>query len=473
MANPQTQPYGMLTDPAYADLLASQQDAASLQKVMQSTPAAPPSGHLAHVLNTADNMGGPVAPAPPPQPKVVLDQDPQHQQEGHLQNALNRDYEKDANPYGSPTNHPGFFGKLAHALSHATGGDTRRQWEEQGLAHQLNDIKSEEAKNALEGAQTNEAQQRAKNSPVELAERAGEQGLKLNDQGQLVPQTTEEQSPGFKTQEELKQAQIYGLKNPWAKLPDKEPLQNVDDINAGMADRYQVLHPGAELPAHFKLPPNATKGDFERIDKLLNGEESALGSQQQREIANQMRAQTYALAMMKAKEGEGKTDFAQKQVALKTYAPAMDSAERFNVMTDAYEKAAKSGDQQAMLNLLANHLGMTMGLQKGARITKDLYQEAAQSTPWLDKIGAKFDSRGYLSGVTLNKQQMQQMVSLAQQRYGEDVKKARSEGEYIGLTDDGPKRTPNTATINYYKSLAGGNGAKAKELASQDGWTVQ
>ena len=92
----------------------------------------------------------------------------------------------------------------------------------------------------------------------------------------------------------------------------------------------------------------------------------------------------------------------EKNDLLKAYQPALDSAERMNVMTDAYEKAVKNHDQQAMLNLLANHLGMTMGLQKGARITRDLYQEAAQSTPWLDKIGAKFDSRGYLSGVTLN-----------------------------------------------------------------------
>jgi hypothetical protein len=171
-------------------------------------------------------------------------------------------------------------------------------------------------------------------------------------------------------------------------------------------------------------------------------------------------------------ETPGESLSAKKQ-ALTTFQPAMDSAERFNVMSDSYEKAVKNGDQQAMLNLLANHLGMTMGLQKGARINRDLYKEAAQSTPWLQKIGAKFDDQGYLSGVTLNKQQMQQMVNLAQLRYAEDTKKARSEAAYLGIKDDGPKRTPGEATIRYYKALAGGNGATAKELAAADGWSVQ
>ena len=44
-----------------------------------------------------------------------------------------------------------------------------------------------------------------------------------------------------------------------------------------------------------------------------------------------------------------------------------------------------------MINLLYNHIGMTTGLQKGARITKDLISEAENSAPWmatlLKKIG--------------------------------------------------------------------------------------
>jgi hypothetical protein len=95
------------------------------------------------------------------------------------------------------------------------------------------------------------------------------------------------------------------------------------------------------------------------------------------------------------------------------------SAERLNVMTDALPDAL-AGDQQAMLNLLSNHLGMTMGLQKGARMNQALIAEAQKSAPWLQGMQTKFDGRGYLSGVTLTPQQMQSMVKLAQDRAQQD-----------------------------------------------------
>lgn len=163
----------------------------------------------------------------------------------------------------------------------------------------------------------------------------------------------------------------------------------------------------------------------------------------------------------------------ERNDVLKAYQPTLDSAERMNVMTESYEKAIKNHDQQAMLNLLANHLGMTMGLQKGSRITRDLYNEAAQSTPWLAKVGAKFDKDGYLSGVTLNPTQMRQMVDLAQSRYQEDAKRSRSTASYLGAKDDGPARIPGEATIRFYVAKANGDPQKAKQLAAQDGWSVQ
>jgi len=80
--------------------------------------------------------------APPPEPA-----NPQDEITSNLKGKLEKDYEKDANPMGSPNNHPGFFGKLAHGLSHALGGDTRRQWEEQGLAKQINAEQESESLN--------------------------------------------------------------------------------------------------------------------------------------------------------------------------------------------------------------------------------------------------------------------------------------------------------------------------------------
>lgn len=90
---------------------------------------------------------------------------------------------------------------------------------------------------------------------------------------------------------------------------------------------------------------------------------------------------------------------------------ALDADERLSRMERAYQKGLK-GDQQAMLALLTDHIGMTMGLQKGARITKDILNEAQGSMPWLEKIGAKFDDRGLLSGAALGPEQMRQMLDL-------------------------------------------------------------
>jgi hypothetical protein len=163
---------------------------------------------------------------------------------------------------------------------------------------------------------------------------------------------------------------------------------------------------------------------------------------------------------------------ALKKQVYTAYTPVMDSAERFNVMSKNYEDAIKTHDQQAMLSLLYNHMGMTMGLQKGARMTQALILEAQKSQPWLSNINAKFDKDGYLSGVTLAPRQMQEMVHNAQGRYSEDVGKARNESQYLGAKDDGPQRTPNSSTVNYYMGMANGDVNKAKQLAAQDGWTI-
>jgi hypothetical protein len=168
-----------------------------------------------------------------------------------------------------------------------------------------------------------------------------------------------------------------------------------------------------------------------------------------------------------------KADAALKKQVYTAYTPVMDSAERFNVMAKNYEDGIKTHDQQAMLSLLYNHMGMTMGLQKGARMTQALIQEAQKSQPWLNNIKAKFDRDGYLTGVTLSPRQMQEMVHNAQGRFSEDAQKARNESQYLGAKDDGPERTPNASTINYYTSLANGDPNKAKQQAAQDGWMVK
>lgn len=63
----------------------------------------------------------------------------------------------------------------------------------------------------------------------------------------------------------------------------------------------------------------------------------------------------------------------------KDYEAAVD---RMNTMDRNLANALR-GDQQAMISLVANHIGMTLGGQKGARINQAVWNEAVQSAPWL------------------------------------------------------------------------------------------
>jgi len=77
-----------------------------------------------------------------------------------------------------------------------------------------------------------------------------------------------------------------------------------------------------------------------------------------------------------------------------------------------------------------------MGLQKGARLNQAIISEAEQSRPWLEGMKAKFDDRGYLTGVVLSPQQMRQMEELGVQRYQSDVQKARYAAPFAGVNDE-------------------------------------
>ena len=105
---------------------------------------------------------------------------------------------------------------------------------------------------------------------------------------------------------------------------------------------------------------------------------------------------------------------------------AYDAALHRTSTMDKNLQNALRGDQQAMLSLVANHIGMTLGAQKGARINQAVWNEAVASAPWLESVYAKsfhndpdtgemvFD--GWKSGVTLTDDQMHQMVDLAHEQ---------------------------------------------------------
>lgn len=77
------------------------------------------------------------------------------------------------------------------------------------------------------------------------------------------------------------------------KPPEAEkPLgDTATQLNAGLQGRFQVLHPGQPLPAEYQLTPKSTQRDYDRVEKLLSGSESAEGTKAQRDQTNQDRAQ--------------------------------------------------------------------------------------------------------------------------------------------------------------------------------------
>jgi hypothetical protein len=91
--------------------------------------------------------------------------------------------------------------------------------------------------------------------------------------------------------------------------------------------------------------------------------------------------------------------------------------DRATAMDQSLQAALNNGDQQAMLNLLLNHVRMTQEGNKNApRMTQAMITEAQNSAPWLDRMISRWGADGYLEGVTLTPDQMRQMVQLAHEK---------------------------------------------------------
>ena len=99
------------------------------------------------------------------------------------------------------------------------------------------------------------------------------------------------------------------------------------------------------------------------------------------------------------------------------------------------EQDALKGNQQAMVNLLANHIALTMGLPRGKvpRVSYQMFQEAQQSAPILQRAEAHFDKDGYLTGVVLSPDQMKAMVALAHETRDAEWQSSNSSADYIGI----------------------------------------
>ncbi len=399
-------------------------------------------------------------------------------------------------PWGSPSNHPGLLGKIGHIASEVgqaaliptapymlnaiPGTQARLAGQE---AQGIGKIK-ELGQERLTAAETTEKAAAAKAAGAKTPPEQVMHDLLAGNNGQ--PRVNPDTNQPYTASEAYQKVQEIAKPTDETKQPvGTEGVTRHNAILTGLT-KGMSSQEAADFNAAYSVKNDDTlavqtkRAEDARATAALSGAERdrKLARDQQEKNHQEVMAATAANRAANESNKDKASAMKERQEVAKIYADPLQSSERYNIMTSNLEKALPESeggknDQQAQLSLLANHLGMTMGLQKGARLTKDIINEAAKSQPWVAGIKAKFDKDGYLSGLTLGPDQMKSMVDLARERYREDVMKARSLGKYAGAEDDGPDRTPSTSTMHYYLKLSGGDVSKAKQLADEDGWTVK
>ena len=78
----------------------------------------------------------------------------------------------------------------------------------------------------------------------------------------------------------------------------------IQQLNQGFTQRWNVLNQGKPQPAAFQLPPNATADDFNRVDKLLQGTEASQQTAAQQQATNGLRQQMIQIAAQNAENAQ-------------------------------------------------------------------------------------------------------------------------------------------------------------------------
>ncbi len=190
----------------------------------------------------------------------------------------------------------------------------------------------------------------------------------------------------------------------------------VADPNTGTTYPVTDLQPGGSAPpeakAMYQEYVQGQKDQQEQKDKDWKRENDAIMKRE--EIAQRHSLDRQTMAFDNALSMGGfRSANATIQGLEKQYATALEMEKRMKLLAG---QAFVNGrpNQQAQLALLANHILMTTHQQGSSmRPTKQLFDEASASQPWLDKIQKTWDADGYLSGVVLTPEQVRQMVDLA------------------------------------------------------------
>lgn len=267
---------------------------------------------------------------------------------------------------------------------------------------------------------------RIANGPYERAEEKYEQQAgKITNEAKLADE-----------EQRMKQLDMVPVKVPWQEEPvyvqrkDAAQLQKQVGANAGKEATTAATQEGANKRTEEtnKTKETIATGGNQSKEKIATARNESNELIQQRHDATK---QAIAMANLDEKRLQGKK--APPEVA-KAHETMQGSLSRMNVMEKSYEDAiADPSNQQSMLNLLANHLGMTMGLAKGARINQAMIEEAERSGVLTERIEAHFDRDGFLTGVVLTPRQMGQMVDLARTRLDQDRRALRETEQYYGF----------------------------------------
>ena len=239
--------------------------------------------------------------------------------------------------------------------------------------------------------------------------------------------------PGHK--EEMTQSELDGatsVPKPGHAPTPKAGVSEGKNVFAVLTDQGWV-DAGTKAPLKdFRPAPSFAQTGLYGVDMVQNAD-GTIGSA----LLNRRTGQ------FKPITAQGGTPIAPALMAqvTKSLEPALESDTRFRVMKDA-EKDALDGNQQAMLNIVANHMGMTLGQQKGTRINQSQWNEAIASAPWVETKAAQwfhtdengdhvFD--GYKGGVNITPQQIYQMVDLAVTRRKRQWQQAQQACSFYGV----------------------------------------
>lgn len=219
-------------------------------------------------------------------------------------------------------------------------------------------------------------------------------------------------------------------------------------------------------------------GRDERLRATIQGRKDVQGERGEQAGALEEKRQMGRMALQRLKNEGAQTvariHAAAVQAGGKVPPPVARAADdfeqsqsRIDVMQKSYDAAiADPANQQAMLNLLSNHLGMTMGLQKGTRMNQALIDEAMRSGVLTERIEAHFGPDGYMTGVVLTPRQMTQMMTLAQDRLQEDYRRMSDWEAYTGFKPQAPM-TPRVPPRAGGAGGAGGGGGGATGAADR------